>query len=280
MGRYIFILLTMLTVFSSCQEEVRLELKNQEIIPVIEAIWTDRPALNKVEVTYTRDYYDTLDNRIEKEAQVFIINLENGNQLPFRFVERLGYYLPLNNVAAEVGKSYRLEVWIGDQYYYSEGQVLEPPTLDSLVYSFEPGRVFREEGYYVRMYGRIPFQENNNYRGKVVRNDTLLNRRGDYLLFDDTFGGGILENGFELGGFRFEENDRVRVEIYRMERAPYDYLTQLVNLLFNDGGLFSPPPENPSTNIKTELGQGKVAGYFMPASVVSATVQIRGENDP
>jgi hypothetical protein len=280
MERYIFLLLSSLAMLSSCQEEVRLELRNQETIPVIEAIWTDRATLNKVHVTYTRDFYDTLDNRIEEEARVSIIDLENGNQIPFRFVERLGYYLPVNNVEAVVGKSYRLEVWIGEEYYYSEGRVLDPPTLDSLVYSYEPGRVFREEGFYVRLYGQIPFTDNNNFRGKVVRNDTLLNRRGDYLLFDDTFGGGILENGFELSGFRFEENDRVRVEIYRMERPPYDYLTQLVNLLFNDGGLFSPPPENPSTNIKTDLGRGKVAGFFMPASVVSATVLILGEDDP
>jgi hypothetical protein len=265
---------------SSCQEEVRLELKNQEIIPVIEAVWTDRASLNKVEITYTRDYYDTLDNPIEENAMVFITDLDNGERIDFRFVERLGYYLPINNASGKVGSRYRLEVLIGDQRYHSEGRLLEPPVMDSLTYTFEPRRVFREEGYYVRMWGRIPFQDNNFYRVKVVRNDTLLNRRGDYLLFDDTFGGGILENGFELGGFKFEKNDRVRVEIFRMEQAPYDYLTQLVNLLFNDGGLFSPPPENPRSNLEADHGVGQVTGYFIVASTISESVHIMGQEEP
>ncbi|WP_373398065.1 hypothetical protein V8V91_26950 [Algoriphagus halophilus] len=40
--------------------------------------------------------------------------------------------------------------------------------------------------------------------------------------------------------YPFEEGDRVRLELFRMNKDTYDYFTQLVGLLFNDGGLFSP----------------------------------------
>jgi len=48
----------------------------------------------------------------------------------------------------------------------------------------------------------------------------------------------------------------------------------LVNLLFNDGGLFSPPPENPRTNIRVLEGNGEVLGYFMVSPVLTETVVI------
>jgi hypothetical protein len=93
-------------------------------------------------------------------------------------------------------------------------------------------------------------------------------------LFDDTFGTSILNRGFELSGFKFKEKDKVRIELYRLNQDAYDYLNQLVNLLFNDGGLFSPPPENPRTNIRVLEGNGEVLGYFMVSPVLTETVVI------
>ena len=40
-----------LILFSSCQEEVVLDLDTLEPIPVIEAIWTDNSAINQVKIT-------------------------------------------------------------------------------------------------------------------------------------------------------------------------------------------------------------------------------------
>jgi hypothetical protein len=130
----------------------------------------------------------------------------------------------------------------------------------------------------VTVYGKIPFETDNFYRVKIIRNDTLLNRRSDYLLFDDSFGTSILDNGFELSGFAFEKNDKVKLELYRLNQAPYNYLTQLVNLLFNDGGLFSPPPQNPITNIFVENENGRVGGYFLTAPLLTKTIIIKDKS--
>lgn len=270
-------LLLFLVALGSCQEEVHLELKNMEKIPVIEAIWTNSPSANKVTVTYSRDYYDTLANETIADAEVSITNLNSGERVGFMFVDQLGHYLPLNNKKAEIGNRYRLEVSISGQLYFSEGEMLEPPVLDSITYKYNDEQFFRDEGYYVTVYGKIPFIQDNFYRVKIIRNDTLLNRRSDYLLFDDAFGTSILDNGFELNGIAFEQNDKVKLELYRLNQAPYDYLNQLVNLLFNDGGLFSPPPQNPTSNIFVENGNGRVGGYFQTSPVLSKTVVITDE---
>lgn len=265
-----FLLLSLL----SCQEEVFMELGDAEKIPVIEAIWTDRPGQNWVSVSYSREFYDTLDNEVVTDAEVFVTDPESGMRVDFRFVESLGYYLPLNNETAQIGHNYLLEVRIGEQVYQATGQVLQPPVLDSLTYAFYEEDIFRDEGYYLKVYGKIPFRDNNFYRVRITKNDTLLNRRQDYLLFDDSFGTSILDNGFELMGFPFKKDDRIKLELFRLNKEPFDYLNQLVNLLYNDGGLFSPPPQNPQSNIKVIQGDGRVAGYFVSAPVLTESIMI------
>ncbi|MEX2512408.1 MAG: DUF4249 domain-containing protein [Cyclobacteriaceae bacterium] len=277
MVRIIILGLFMLLGFS-CQEEIRLDLDQEERIPIIEAIWTDDVGLNQVIVSYTRDYYDTLDNEIISDATVQIEDETTGEKIDFRYINGLKQYLPLNSKVAIVGHEYRLLVTIDGKRYFSAGKTLEPPTLDSITYQYEKEEFFRPEGYYLTIYGKIPFKEDNFYRLKMTRNDTLLNRSSDYFLFDDTFGSSILNNGFELMGFTFKENDKVKLELYRMNEEAFDYLNQLVSLLFNDGGLFSPPPENPKSNIQPENGEGRVLGYFMTAPVLIRTIVIQEED--
>lgn len=275
MLRAILYLMFLVVLSSACQEEVRLPLDNTLKTPVIEATWTNNTSANQVKLSYSREYYDTLENEIISDATVRIYDETSGEQIDFRYLENNDQYLPINNKTAILGHNYKLEVMINDMVYTADGHMLEPPILDSITYNFENERPpFRSEGYYLTIYGKIPFEENNYYRLKVSKNDTLLNRRSDYLLFDDTFGTSILNNGFELNTYTFKAEDKVKLELYRMNEGPYDYLNQLIGLLFNDGGLFSPPPENPKSNIVVERGTGQVLGYFMTAPVVVKTVVI------
>ena len=256
-----------------------IDLESQPDIPVIEAIWTDAPGLNQVSISYSKDYYNLDENQVESEADVFIQDEDTGQVFPFRFLPQIGAYLPVNNQKAQVDREYSLNVLLNGRHYYSKGKVLPPPTLDSIAVNFREERLFRDEGYYLTLYGDIPFDRDNNYRIRIVRNDTLLNRRNDYLLFDDTFGTQILNRGFELNGYAFKENDRIRLELFRLNREAYDYLNELVGLLFNDGGLFSPPPQNPTTNIRELIEGGEVLGYFKSSSVLSSIITIGGSEE-
>ena len=271
--RHIWIILIGI-LLGSCQEEIFLDLKTVEPTPAIEAIWTNNGSINQVKIMYSKDYYNQEPNQIIKDAQVSITNIGTGKEVAFIFSEQTMRYLPSKSLGGKIGESYQLNVKIGENEYISEGTLLPPPILDSIKYEFKERRFFREEGYYLTVYGKIPFTQDNNYRIRIIQNDTLKNSRFDYLLFDDSFGTSILDKGFELSGFPFAANDRIRLELYRLNSDAFAYLTQLVDLLFNDGGLFSPPPQNPKSNIRVKSGTGAVLGYFLVSPYLNEVVEI------
>ena len=262
----------------SCQEEVTLPLATIDgVIPVIEATWTDASYYNEVKVTLAENYFDTTDVDIISDAQVTIRGLRSGVTIPFSFNDDTQSFKPINDgITAKVGELYQISVEWEDKVFMATGEMLMPPTVDSLTYQYQEKRIFRDEGYYIKVYGKIPFEEDNYYRIKVIENDTLKNDRDDYLLFDDTFGLTFFEDGLELN-YSFDEGDKVRLELFRMNKSAYDYLTQIVGLLYNDGGLFSPPPQNPETNFEVISGDSEVFGFFMVSPVLTETIFI--END-
>lgn len=264
----------------SCQEEVILPLGEKEnLVPTIEALWTDQGNYNEVKIKLSKDYYDSMDVEVVRDAEVFITIPGTNKLIPFQYLDATKSYRPVNSLEkAVVGEKYQLNIRWEENIYVAEGVMLEPPKVDSVTWSFEEERLFREEGFYIKVYGRIPFTDDNNYRIRVTENDTLKNQREDYLLFDDTFGLTFFEQGLELG-YAFQEKDVVRLELFRLNKDAYDYLNQLVNLLFNDGGLFSPPPQNPDSNIRVVKGKQEVLGYFMVSPLLTRTIVIQAKYD-
>ncbi|MBD8490792.1 DUF4249 domain-containing protein [Echinicola sp. CAU 1574] len=259
----------------SCQEEVILELREEPSNTVIEGFWTDTRSLNQVRITKSRGYYDSSYYQPISNAKVSIYHHERNREIEFFFSSKTETYLPGTNLDGEEGEHYTLKVKVGNNEYESSGELLEAPELDSLSYSYHEKQAFRPAGYYLKLHGNIPFEENNYYRIRVVRNDTLLNRKGDYLLFDDTFGTGVIEDGFELDNIPFKKGDEAKVTLFRLNKSAYNYLQDLVGLLYNDGGLFSPPPQNPQSNIELVKGQDPALGYFMVSPVISESITIQ-----
>ena len=269
-----WIFLVVVFLCASCQEEVFLDLdQKNDRIPVIEGHWTDQGIYNEVKISLSKNYYDSLEQELVRDAEVFVKELSTGRKIDFTYLNATRSYRPNPNERARVGETYQLNVSWNGQVFQSEGLMLEAPTVDSVTYEYQEKRLFRDEGYYVKVYGKIPFPDNNYYRIRVIENDTLKNQRDDYLLFDDAFGLQVFEEGLELG-YAFQKNDRVKMELYRLNKDAFDYLSQLVSLLFNDGGLFSPPPQNPESNIRVVKGDSQVLGYFVVSPVLTRTVTL------
>ena len=167
--RKILIFLLLPLLFSSCQEEVVLDLDRKESrVPVIEGYWTDQAVYNEVKISLSKNYYDSLDLELIRDADVFIKEQSTGRKIAFRYLDATRSYRPNPTERARVGETYQLNVTWKGKVFQSEGLMLEPPVVDSVVWNYEEKRLFRDEGYFIKVYGKIPFSENNYYRIKKI----------------------------------------------------------------------------------------------------------------
>lgn len=273
MNRYILLFIISFFAISACRELTELELPEQEPNLVIEGEITDTLSPHSIRITLTQNYFSKAPVPVVEDAVVQISD-DAGNTELLRYAGD-GFYVA-DSLEGVIGRTYTLEVnWQG-QVYVSSGRLLPEPTIDSLVVRFREATppVF-EEGYYIYVYGNIAPGGSRQYRFKTYLNDSLYNDRTDLLVPDDRFFPDNLSNVFLP--YVFEQFDTVKVEMYTLNPDMYTYYVELRTLLFNDGGLFSPPPRNPTSNIRNITNPKQPPlGYFQVASKESARVVVLG----
>lgn len=258
----------MLISFSSCEEVIDLPLRGKDSPAlIVEAEVIDVKGYSYVRLGETLDYYDPSE---EPKASGAIISVtdQDGNKMDFlENNEEAGLYLPQDSeYKGTVGNIYTLSIEYGGNIFTSESKIFPTTNIDSVQIRYTPESRFQDEGYYLYFYAKEPQETRDYYFWRNYKNDTLIYDNAGDLLFsaDDAVGENI--DGLQLP-FAFEEGDTVRLEQYSITKEAFDYYDDLVDVSFNDGGLFSPPPVNPRTNIKGT----NVLGIFMTSSMVSIT---------
>lgn len=106
---------------------------------------------------------------------------------------------------------------------------------------------------------RDPPNEKNYYRYVVKQNccDIDIKEAG---VFDDRYLLPVIL-GAKLPGV-FASGDYAQLSLYALTKSGYNYYYGLSVQLSNDGGFFSTPPANPSTNIT-----GGALGFFLVSSI-------------
>ena len=256
----------------ACQEITEIDLPQEEPRLVVEGELTNTEGPHYVRLTLTQSYFDKGPEPVVTNAEVWVTDSQN-NRFDYTYSED-GFYLS-NNLTGETGENYNLHFIYDGNEYRSSGVLNASPILDSLDVKYFPerGGGVLEEGYYLRFYGRIPKETPKYFRIKVYENDSLYNDRTDLIVPDAQFVPSRLDS-IELG-YQFVQDDEVRVELYVLNQDMYDYYVELRSLLFNDGGLFSPPPRNPTSNISNISQPNKPPlGYFQVSSFDSETILV------
>ncbi len=270
----IFPFIVIAAICFACQEEAKLKLENANPQVVIEGIITDNAGPYVVKVSETLNYFDEADENGVSGAQVVISDNEGFSEVLEETIS--GNYQTVN-LQGKVGNAYTLSVNYNGNEYQSTATIMEPPIFDSLTYRFVEETPLKDEGYYLYFYGKTPKPEINYYRWLVYKNGTLFNTDPeDFLLASDEF---VTEQLSDLEfPFAFQPDDTVRLEMYGLERPMFDYYNELLNILFNDGGLFSPPPVNPVSNIRNVTNpENPPLGYFQVSSMVWEEVVIEDQ---
>lgn len=272
---YLLILLAV-AILAGCEETVKLESEQVEPQVVIEGLVTNENRQHYVKVSRSAEFYSSGDFTGVTDA---VITVEDDQGNVYNYVHNPssaengeGYYLSEDAFAGQIGSTYKLTVTIGPEVYTATDIIKPVTAIDSLEVSLneEEFEDPEDEGYFyeVLFYAKEPQDTEDYYLFKFYRNDSLfLDTETDiYYANDDLLGEDI--DGIPTAGF-YKQGDTARVEMYSITRQGYIYYNDLYTLLNSDGGMFSPPPANPRSNLSNNA-----LGYFQASAVVSDSIVV------
>lgn len=257
----------------SCQEIIDLDLGQSETQLVIEGKIVDLNTIQKIRVSKSLNYYDT--GRMEPVSSADISLLDGNNNLlsDFAYNPQDSLYQTTDSLSLEIGSEYKVQILVNEELFEAKGRILENPTLDSIYYLSDQqmedlGLPVFGEGYFMFVNGRLNNKGIEYFKLDITVNDTLRNSRGalsNSVLTSEFFGKEF--QALPVPG-TFDEEDTVDLELYTLNEDVYQYYFEFINLLFNDGGVFSPPPVNPTSNIKNLTNsENEPLGFIQFSSV-------------
>ncbi len=276
--KYILPVLVFATILVSCEETVKLDLKQTPSTVVIEGLVTNREGLQSVKVTMTADFYSTVQTPRVTNAVVTVTDNE-GNEYPFIHnpggdSKQDGVYVPEDeDFVGVIGRKYTLTVIANGKTYTASDDLAAVIPIDSLKYRLNEDEAEDPKDFgkahEVLIFAREPQDETNYYLFKFYRNDSLkyYNDTDIYFSNDEYLAEKI--DGIETPIY-YAPGDEARVEAYSISRAGYVFYYDLSSILNNDaGGMFGPVPAPPRTN----LSNGAL-GFFQVSAVNDASITI------
>tara|TARA_A100000171_G_C2118290_1_gene139179 strand:- start:745 stop:1581 length:837 start_codon:yes stop_codon:yes gene_type:complete len=274
---YKYILFSLTVFFVSCEETIDIDTITSEPKVVIDGVLTNNSELNFIKLSYTRGFYSLDPNpsitdalvTVTDDADNEVVYIHNPNNDP----SKKGYYYPQTPYAGSIWTTYRLKVTVDGVDYTASETMLPVTEIDSLTVIIDEEEMEDpdEEGefYEVLFYAKEPQDRVDHYLFKFYKNGlTLRDFEGDIYFADDDFLGESI-SGVPTAGY-YKLGQYAKVEMYSITREAFIYYNDLSNLLNNDGGMFTPPPANPRTN----LSNGAF-GYFQVSAVDIMEIEIK-----
>ncbi|WP_252941114.1 DUF4249 domain-containing protein [Roseivirga pacifica] len=279
--KYICSLTLVLALVWACDEPITIDTATAEEQVIIEGMVTNTAGRNFVKVTKSRSFYETGSTERITNAIVTVSD-ETGNYADFVHnpsgePETEGYYYAAGDFIGAIGRTYSLRVELGENVYEAQDELLPVTPIDSLAQQLtddEDAIEVRGPGpvYEVLFYAKEPQDRQDQYLFKFYRNDSLIkDSPSDVYFADDNLLGETIDD-IELAGY-YIPGDLVRAEMYSLTREAFIFYNDLNNLINSDGGMFSPPPANPRTN----LSNGAM-GFFQASAVATKEITIVNED--
>lgn len=274
--RILILIISAVIFLASCDEPIKLDLDQTPSRIVIEGQVTDVPGRQFVRVTRSLDFYQSGDAERISTATVKITD-DTGESIdlvhnPNGSEDSVGYYVPTGNYLGVVGRVYTMTVVVDGVTYTGSDELFRVTTIDSIGYQTNR---FRERDkpsdgkiWELLMYAKEPQDTEDNYLFKFYRNDSLIyTKETDVYIFND-YGIGERIDGVASPVY-YAPGDKARVEMYSISRDGYLFYNDLATIMNSDGGMFSPPPANPRSNIT-----GGALGFFQVSSMTSREITL------
>lgn len=273
-------LLILVTILGSCEETIELDLDQTEERVIIEGLVSTMSDKNFVKISKSLPFYETgrtprVTNAVvtvsDQNGEVFNLVHNPGNH-----PDSAGIYIPSPPFSGVVGHTYFLEVVFDETIFTGSDKLTPVLDIDSLAWGFStsafPNLDAPDRIYEVLLYAENVNPARNFLLFKFYRNDSIIGPEfNNIFVADDQFIGDKIEG--LSAPVLFAKNDTARVEIYSLSQPAFAYYNDLINVLNNDGGLFSPPPANPRSN----LSNGAL-GFFQASALSTDFIIVDPDN--
>ncbi len=276
MKKLLYTLFALALVITACEKTIVLDQMQTEPQFVIEGLVVNVDSTQYVKISKSVDFYAEGTTPRVTNATVTVKDSE-GNV--FNYVHNPwgvsvydGVYASEVTYEGIVGRRYNLTVEVDGETFTASDDLYRVTPIDSLVQEYDPEideEDHPERKYLVKMYAKEPQETKDYYLFKFYRNGEEVNSDGGefYYANDDAIAENI--NGIEAPGY-YAPDDTVTMEILSLSRLGYLFYNDANLLINSDGGMFSPPPANPRSNI-----EGGAAGFFQTSAIDTEKIVIK-----
>lgn len=268
------------TLFTSCEKEINLDLKNTSPKLVVEGniLWGIDTVINQQELKLSLSAnYTGNTNPLPVTNAIVMVN-DGTNTYTYNHIEN-GVYR--SSFIAATNKTYKLIInYEGDEYNAYETLKAGGAAIDSLTVNYFPSALGSPEGNFITVNTTDPFNERNFYLWQLFINEQLMINPSPGNIYraiqkDDFFNGQPLLNYLPFDNFPVVTGDIARLHQLNISEQMYNYYYSIFNLTASSPVSGDVPPGNIKGNIVNLNKPDKNAlGYFGACSISIKTKSI------
>ena len=269
----IWLLVTASTVFTSCEKEINLDLKNTSPKLVVEGnvlLGIDSVInLQEVKLSLSANYTGNTSPMPITNAVVVVNDGTNAY-----IYNHVGNGVYRSSFIAAINKTYKLIInYDGDEYNAYETLKAAGAGIDSLKVKYFPSALGSPDGNFITVNTTDPLNERNFYLWQLFINDQLMINPSPGNIYraiqkDDFFNGQPLINYLPFDNFPVVTGDVARLHQLNISEQMYNYYYSIFNLTASSPVSGDVPPGNIKGNIVNLNKPDKNAlGYFGACSI-------------
>lgn len=262
----ILVIIAALWLTSSCVEPIDLNLNEGDNLKVVvDAVLSNDPMDQYVILTLSSNYIGEESIQYAKGATATVTNGEDSYPLEERENGRYYFTEPME---IHEGDTITLDIEYDGKESTAMDVVhrtlvidkLSAEIIGSIEEETEDGELVERPIYSIITSIQEPEGPGDFYLFSIVPKHVTEELKLDYMFSvnDDMVDGAYIED-IEISSGTYEVGDTVVIEVYGISKEAFDYIQSVDNAVYNQGGLFSPPPANVGTNLS---GAG-AKGFFM-----------------
>ena len=274
---YLLSIIVLVILLISCEETLELDLQESTSNIVIEGLVTNIEGRQYVKISKTAGFYQSGPTKRVTNAEVEVTD-DLGQETMFEHnpdndPNHEGYYYA-PGFKGEIGRSYTLSVMVNSEQYEATEKLFPVTKIDALDYRVNESQKkdpkYAGQYYELLSYMKEPRETVDYYLFKYFRNgQPAYFLENSDIYFTNDVGVGEDIDGFPSPVY-FAATDTAKIEIYSLNRNAYLFYSDLYNLINSDGGMFTPPPTNPRSNISNGA-----FGLFQVSAVNSFSTVIK-----